>query len=78
MRSGTLGALALTIVLAVAPSLGTAQSAELDQLFVQLADPDNQDWQQVENQIWTLWSLSGSVAMDLLGRRSRIFSARWR
>ena len=71
MRSGTLGALALTIVLAVAPSLGTAQSAELDQLFVQLADPDNQDWQQVENQIWTLWSLSGSAAMDLLLARGR-------
>lgn len=71
MRSTTFKALALTFALALAPSLGAAQSAELDQLFERLADPATQDWQRVENQIWTLWAHSGSAAMDLLLARGR-------
>ncbi len=71
MVSGTLKAIALLLVLGFTPSPGAAQSTELDQLFEQLANPQTQDWQRVENQIWTLWSLSGSAAMDLLLARGR-------
>ncbi|MGR3341703.1 MAG: tetratricopeptide repeat protein [Paracoccaceae bacterium] len=71
MRSGTLKAILLLLVLALAPSSATSQSAQLDQLFEQLADPETQNWQKVENEIWTLWSRSGSAAMDLLLARGR-------
>ena len=71
MRSTALKALVLTIALALAPSPGAAQSTELDQLFEQLADPDTQNWQQVETRIWALWAHSGSAAMDLLLVRGR-------
>lgn len=48
-----------------------AQEASLDELMIQLADPENQDWQSVERQIWDRWSSSGSDAMDLLLKRGR-------
>lgn len=71
MLGGTLKAIILLLVLALSPSSATSQSAQLDHLFKQLADPETQNWKQVENEIWTLWSLSGSAAMDLLLARGR-------
>ncbi len=38
-------------------------------LLARLAEPDREDWQQIEMQIQRLWSRSGSEAMDLLLRR---------
>ena len=48
-----------------------AQEADLDDLYAQLADPDLKSWEQVERQIWSEWSQSGSPAMDLLLDRGR-------
>ncbi len=51
------------------PVLG--QAGNLDELFTELAQPDNPDWQRVEDDIWAAWSRSGSDAMDLLLERGR-------
>ncbi|RMD89210.1 MAG: tetratricopeptide repeat protein [Alphaproteobacteria bacterium] len=48
-----------------------ARAARLDALFAELADPATEDWEAVEQQIWSEWSHSGSAAMDLLLRRGR-------
>lgn len=45
------------------------QEVDLDDLMAQLADPETQNWEQVERQIRTEWSRSGSAAMDLLLQR---------
>lgn len=44
-------------------------SAELDTLFTQLAEPGRQDWERIELEIARIWSHSGSESMDLLLRR---------
>ena len=44
--------------------------AHLDQLFAQLANPDNPDWERVQAQIWAAWNRSGSPSMDLLAQRA--------
>ena len=57
-------------LLAVAtPAAGDQNSADLEPLFQRLAAPDTEDWQEVEQQIWSIWSESGSHAMDLLLQR---------
>ena len=38
----------------------------LDFLFERLADPDLEDWEAVEQEVWQLWSQSGSRSIDLL------------
>ena len=48
-----------------------AQTDKLDQLYAELADPGLKSWEQVERQIWSEWSQSGSPAMDLLLDRGR-------
>lgn len=48
-----------------------AQDASLEQLMADLADPDLENWESVERQIWEKWSTSGSDAMDLLLKRGR-------
>ncbi len=53
-----------------ASAQNAAQSARLDELFVQLAEPDSSDWSRIEAEIVRLWSQSGSPAMDLLLRRA--------
>jgi len=53
-----------------APKVET-QADVLDRLFVELADPDNENWQYAEENIWIQWSKSGSPAMDLLLQRGR-------
>ena len=54
---------------AVPQALAQAQPVNADELMAQLADPDTQNWQQIERQIRTEWSRSGSAAMDLLLQR---------
>ena len=50
--------------------------AHLDQLFAQLANPDNPDWQAAQNQILLAWNRSGSASMDLLlGRAEKAMAA---
>lgn len=61
--------LILTLGLSAAPVF--AQSDELDALFEQLQQPIDGNWQDVEQQIWKLWSKSGSDSMDLLLERGR-------
>ena len=52
------------------PSL--ADEAKLDKLYIQLVQPDLEDWEGVERKIWAEWSRSGSASMDLLLSRGRI------
>lgn len=54
----------------VAPA-ALAQPASLDELFAQLAQPDNPEWRRVESDIQREWSRSGSPSMDLLLRRGK-------
>ena len=62
-------------VAALLLSLGAQASAQgqdvdLAELMAQLADPETQNWEQIERQIRTEWSRSGSAAMDLLLQRA--------
>lgn len=38
----------------------------LDFLFERLSDPDLENWEEVEKEVWHLWSNSGSRSMNLL------------
>lgn len=46
------------------------RQARLDALFARLASAETRDWQAVQEEIWRMWSLSGSPSMDLLLRRA--------
>jgi tetratricopeptide (TPR) repeat protein len=59
----------LPMFLLCAPAL--AQTAKLDELFVQLSTADAQTAPRIEREIWAEWSKSGSAAMDLLLERGR-------
>lgn len=59
------------VLLFALPAFAGAQTQLLDQLFDELQTPDLPNWEQVEGQIWTEWSKSGSSAMDLLLKRGR-------
>ncbi len=48
-----------------------ADQAHIDTLLQELADPSLQDWESVENEIWTEWSKSGSDSMDFLLERGK-------
>ncbi len=65
----TLVALPLTAALVFVCAPAVAQSSDLDELLDQLANPETQNWRQVERQIRNEWSKSGSAAMDLLLQR---------
>lgn len=72
--ASALAAAALLLLpgVAVAQAEGQAGAEEPPSeadLLARLAEPDREDWQQVETQIQRLWSRSGSEAMDLLLRR---------
>ncbi len=43
----------------------------LDQLFAELAQPEQMGWQRIEDAIWIEWSRSGSPSMDLLLKEGR-------
>lgn len=61
-----------SLCLSAAVTAAPAQEAtEIDQLLSELADPETENWQQVERRIRTEWSKSGSPAMDLLLQRGR-------
>jgi tetratricopeptide (TPR) repeat protein len=42
------------------------RKARLDALFASLAQPGNPGWKNIQDEIWALWSQSGSASMDLL------------
>lgn len=52
-----------------APVVAQGQVVDLDALMEDLANPDTQNWEQIERQIRTEWSRSGSASMDLLYQR---------
>ena len=45
--------------------------ARLDGLFARLQDPDLANWQTIEEEIWLIWSASGSATADYLLQRAR-------
>ncbi|MEM1162374.1 MAG: tetratricopeptide repeat protein [Pseudomonadota bacterium] len=47
-----------------------ARAQHLDELFALLADPDLDNWERVQAQIWQAWARSGSPSMDLLAQRA--------
>ncbi|MCX8508100.1 MAG: tetratricopeptide repeat protein [Rhodobacteraceae bacterium] len=59
----------------LAASLGRAEEnaaqSRMAGWFFQLADPENDKWEQALSQIETEWSKSGSPALDLLLQRGR-------
>jgi tetratricopeptide (TPR) repeat protein len=46
-----------------------AQTSELDILFSELQDPENEDWKKSEQKIWRAWGKSGSASMNHLLQR---------
>ena len=58
--------LAFTIFAGQSVFAESDQEARLNFLFERLADPDLEEWEEVEKEIWHLWSMSGSKSMDLL------------
>ncbi|MFD0979661.1 tetratricopeptide repeat protein [Tropicimonas aquimaris] len=48
-----------------------ADSTEVERLLGELAQPEQQGWQQIEASIMREWSKSGSPAMDLLLQRGQ-------
>ncbi|WP_289041665.1 tetratricopeptide repeat protein [uncultured Aliiroseovarius sp.] len=46
-------------------------AAQLDRLFDQLAQADDSNWKALEDEIWDLWSRSGSATFDFLLNRGR-------
>ncbi|WP_424939809.1 tetratricopeptide repeat protein [Aliiroseovarius sp. S253] len=52
-------------------ALAQDRQQQLDNLFSQLQAADDSNWQALENEIWELWSRSGSDAMDFLLQRGQ-------
>ncbi|MEM7527794.1 MAG: tetratricopeptide repeat protein [Pseudomonadota bacterium] len=48
------------------PSEELGRDAQLNELFRQLADDENENWPVIQSQIWRVWRRSGSPSMDLL------------
>jgi tetratricopeptide (TPR) repeat protein len=66
---------AFVAVLAVAP-VQAQDSADLDSLLLDLRNPEAENWQRIERQIFRAWSRSGSPSADLLLQRGRDAMAR--
>lgn len=64
-------ALVVIFLSTAAPAEEDPARSELDDLFVQLANPDNPDWERAQAGIMDHWSNSGSAAFDLLLERGR-------
>lgn len=60
----------LTLVFLALTSVAQADE-RLDQLFAALATAGEDEWEALEDDIWAIWSQSGSPAMDLLLERGR-------
>ncbi|MDE9449145.1 tetratricopeptide repeat protein [Aliiroseovarius sp. Z3] len=54
-----------------APGTTQPETDPLERLFALLADADDSNWKALEDEIWELWSQSGSDAFDLLLERGR-------
>lgn len=61
--------LAAVAIVLIAASSAPAQDADLEQLYADLANPDNENWERTQADILREWSKSGSAAMDLLLKR---------
>ncbi|GAB4268917.1 MAG: tetratricopeptide repeat protein [Pararhodobacter sp.] len=59
----------LTLTSGVAPV--HAQTADLDRLLEQLADPEEDRWARLERQILREWGRSGSASIDLVFQRGQ-------
>lgn len=66
-----LRAIAACIFVIFVGQAALSQDADLDDLFAQLARPENQGWRIAESDILREWSKSGSSAMDLLLKRGQ-------
>lgn len=64
-------AFALIFSLTASVAGAADDAAELEDLFALLQDPLDGEWQELETRIETLWSRSGSDAMDLLLERGK-------
>ncbi|MGP9789808.1 tetratricopeptide repeat protein [Roseinatronobacter sp. NSM] len=53
------------------PVLAQTPDAEVTELLDQLRNPDLENWQRVERQLFREWSQSGSASADLLLQRGR-------
>jgi tetratricopeptide (TPR) repeat protein len=53
-----------------ADSSEAARQAHLESLFEELADPENENWERTQAQIYAAWNRSGSPSMDLLAQRA--------
>ncbi len=60
--------LGFSLILGLLPP-AAAETAEVELLLDQLADPETENWEDLERQIMREWSRSGSAAMDLLLER---------
>ncbi|MCP5089176.1 MAG: tetratricopeptide repeat protein [Rhodobacteraceae bacterium] len=67
----SLAALIILSGVYLAPVQVRAQTSILDELFVELQNPETKDWEATEKKIWKEWGKSGSAAMDLLMQRGR-------
>lgn len=52
------------------PDKETAPRERIEELFDQLSDPSNPNWEATQSQIFLHWQQSGSDSMDLLLRRA--------
>ncbi len=71
VASGLLAGLAPIVAIAQPVSLIEDREAKIDELFVQLADPETVNPARVANRIMFFWSQSGSASADLLLERGR-------
>jgi len=63
--------IALAAVTCCLPLLAAAQENWADVLLDRLADPELRNWQVVEEEIYLLWSRSGSASADYLLQQGR-------
>ena len=61
----------MAAALALGGTEARAQQEELDALFAELAEPEQEEWRRIESEIVRHWSRSGSDAMDLLLERGQ-------
>lgn len=63
------------VAVVVFPTLVAAQmtgdAAHLEELYERLQDPELNNWESVEQEIWSEWARSGSPSIDLLYSRGQ-------
>ena len=60
---------AISLLAVAATAVFAQNSADMDRLFAQLAEPEGEGWRIAESDIQREWSRSGSAALDLLLQR---------